>query len=213
MPRAAADSPKTTAVISCECNTKPRKTKQKTQNEKQNKTKQNKSLRVSGRRKTFNHANEQKQFQHLHNIIPQEQKTAPAKKHFFSIHTRLVRVKNPNFIPRPMSTPFSSIQTVKFCTSSINKRPCKDLARFFVFVFFCLIFRQLRFFGKSGPPQPKYFRRKKKIRKKKRGQTSGCACKTRVQNFKVYLSKTSCAFGLRCVEVSKIRYFLQITWF
>ena len=32
-------------------------------------------------------------------------------------------------------------------------------------------------------------------------------------NLKVYLSQTAWTFGFSCVAMSKIRYFLQITWF
>ena len=44
-------------------------------------------------------------------------------------------------------------------------------------------------------------------------QASGWACRTRVRNFRVYLSKAACNFELLCVKMSKIDYFLQITWF
>ena len=54
---------------------------------------------------------------------------------------------------------------------------------------------------------------KKRRRKKLRGQASGWACRTRVQKFRVYLSQTVWTFGLLGVKMSKMRYFLQMTWF
>ena len=68
--------------------------------------------------------------------------------------------------------------------------PCEDLPHvgggFRLFVF-CQIFRQLRFFGKCGPPlAQKPFRRKKKEKKKKTVvRTSGWTCIEHVQNFRV----------------------------
>ena len=54
---------------------------------------------------------------------------------------------------------------------------------------------------------------KLKEEEKNAGRASGWACRTRVQNFRVYLSKTAWAFGILCGKISNIRYFLHVTWF
>ena len=63
-----------------------------------------------------------------------------------------------------------------------------------------------------GYLSPFFFGGKKK-EKKNAGKASGWACGRRVQNFKVYISKTAWTIGVLCVKMSKVRYFLQMTSF
>ena len=82
--------------------------------------------------------------------------------------------------------------------------PYEEPTRCF-FSFSFLNFRQLRFFPKCGPPYfPKYFRRKQN-NPPPEDQTSGWACKTRVQNFMVYLSKTAWTLDKNGVDVGRKR--------
>ena len=78
-----------------------------------------------------------------------------------------------------------------------------------VFFSSCVIFRQLvEIFWKMWPTLDQTFSAKTKKEKTKTGVK---ACRTRVQNFMVYLSKTAWTFGLVCVRMSKLGYFR--TWF
>ena len=88
---------------------------------------------------------------------------------------------------------------------------CKDLTRwrFFVFVFFSPDFSSVKIFRKTWTTLAVLIL----ARKNNGNQTSGWACRTRVQNFRIYLSITAWTFGVLCVKRSKIRYFLQMTWF
>ena len=83
-----------------------------------------------------------------------------------------------------MPTPFFSIVPWpwNFARTPFICPVCKDLTRWFPFLL-PRFFRQVRFFGKCGPPfSPIFFSK----RKKKKGQTSGWACRTtRVRNFGV----------------------------
>ena len=107
-----------------------------------------------------------------------------------------------------------SIQTVKFCThtSSMCHCNCKDRICRVLFVFFCPLFRQLRFCGNVAHLRPNIFGEKQKTTG---GQDSGWACRTRVQ-ISGSISQNGVGrhlFGLLCVKMSMIRHFLQITWF
>ena len=105
-----------------------------------------------------------------------------------------------------------SIQTVKVCTRLLCAL-AKTSPDVFWFVSFSPDFSSVKIFRKMWTTLTQFFRRKKR-RKKPAGQASERACRTRVQNFRVYLSqKPEWTFRLLCVKMSQTRYFLQITWF
>ena len=105
-----------------------------------------------------------------------------------SIEYRLVQVKRRKFIPRPKSTPFFRVRPWNFARLlwALTKRP--DLTWFFSFSF-CMIFRQLRWFGKFGPNldplRPKVFGGKKTEVRPRDGLK-----RTRVQILRVHLLET-----------------------
>ena len=93
-----------------------------------------------------------------------------------------------------------SIQTVRPCTGLLFVIAENSPVAWFCS---CPIFCQLRFFGNVIHLRPKTFAAKKN---KENGGQNTCS------NFRVYLSKATWTFGLLCAKMSKIRYFLQITW-
>ena len=72
-------------------------------------------------------------------------------------------LKHPNLFPGECPCRFFDSDRELLHTSSMC--PCENLTRC---LFFCLIFRQLRFFGKCGPPQPNIFLQKQEKKKKLR---------------------------------------------
>ena len=86
---------------------------------------------------------------------------------------------------------FFFIHTVKFCMSSTICALARISPVFCLFCFY-LIFLSVWIFEKMWTTLAQFFRRKQKIKNKKNaGQDWGWACRTRVQNFRVCLSKTA----------------------
>ena len=86
---------------------------------------------------------------------------------------------------------------------------CEDFTLCFYLFLFRLILRQLRFFGKCGPPYDQTFSAKKKEKKNPGGQASGWACRTRAK-FQGQSLTNGVDIWTSCVKMSKMRYFLQI---
>ena len=101
-------------------------------------------------------------------------------------YCRMVHVKKPKLIPRRMSRLF-----FQFIPSNFVHVFCVPLRRphLLFFFFFLPDFAPVKIFRKMWTTLAKIFSVNKK-QKKNGGQTSGWACTTRVQNFRVYLSKT-----------------------
>ena len=106
---------------------------------------------------------------------------------------------------------FFSVQSVNF--ARLLCALAKTSPVFFLVFMFLPEFSSVKILRKMWATLWPDFFREKKRRKKNGRQTSGWACRTRVQNFRVLSLKNGVDIGLLCVKVSKIRCFLQMTWF
>ena len=121
---------------------------------------------------------------------------------------RLVYVKPPKNISPRMSTPFfDSDREIAHVFHVPLRRPHLSL------FFWQLIFRQSRCFLKMWPTLDQIFRRKRRKNPEIWPRDWHVRCRARVQNFRVYLSRTAWTLRLLCVKMIKIRYSLRITWF
>ena len=123
-------------------------------------------------------------------------------------------VKNPaNLFPGECPRRFFFYSDREFLhTSSLC--PCEYLTVVVAVVVDVLpAFPLVKIFRKLWTTVARIFTVKKRKIKPPGCHTSEWVCNTRVQNFKAYFSKTAWRFGLLCVKLSKIRYFLlHMTW-
>ena len=102
-----------------------------------------------------------------------------------------------------------SIHTVQFCTRlfSVSLRRPHSLV---VFCFFSSDFWSVKIFWRMWPTLEQQFSSKKRKKKEVRARGGHASCRAGVHFFRASLFlRTAWTFGLSCVKLNQVRYFLQ----